>query len=697
MSAPAAARRLAASALARTRDGETPRGRRLPLASLRARVDDGSARTEWKLEPDGVLGRTLQIDAGATITYPLRLEGEVTFTGRAMLFPHDWRDLQGAVRATVSAGTPEGIRTLWTRALYAGDRGHPGGYRVSVTVPATTKALHLTVSALARPPADPVRRMIWVEPALHDPAAPPAPTPASETAVAPAGAAPAGEEPLFSVLVPVHDPPLQMLAEAVESVRNQSFGDWELCLVDDGSGDPEVADALDAYAADPRVRFHRHETAQGISSATNAALALARGRYIVLLDHDDTLDVGALAAIADRLALDPQLDMVYTDEDVVQEDGARLERHPKPGWSPEHMAALMYTCHLGVYRRSLADELGGFQSRFDGCQDFDFVLRLMERTDRIAHVPRILYHWRAHPASTATVGGDAKPHAFLAQPAAIAAHLRRTGVDADVRYGYLPGIHRIVHRVDPATSAAFVLGLESIEGLDDAAASWVSQPHPTWTVSIAAPARLHEQIAGLLRAAGVTSERITLSTGTLADAAAAAQGEQLLIMQTPAAGLTHDWLTRLIGYAGQPGIAAAGPILLARDGRIQQAGIALPGGVPLHLVHGRPTVSAPPAVTNVSALSGVLLTPSSIYRSLGGLALDHRELTLIEYCLRAGEGAGRIVMIPDARMRATGPDPAVNDLPAIWRLQREWAATHTHDPYYNAGYRTDRGDSSMRP
>ena len=139
----------------------------------------------------------------------------------------------------------------------------------------------------------------------------------------------------------------------------------------------------------------------------------------------------------------------------------------------------MYTCHLGVYRRSLAVELGGFQSKFDGCQDYDFVLRLAERTDRIAHIPRILYHWRAHASSTA--GGDqAKPYAYLAQPGAIADHLRRSGIDAEVQFGHLPGLHRMVHRVSAATSVDLVLAVEHEQGLSDAA-SLVAGPAPSRT------------------------------------------------------------------------------------------------------------------------------------------------------------------------------------------------------------------------
>jgi glycosyltransferase involved in cell wall biosynthesis len=691
-------------------NGKPPAGRRIPLALLRAPTGSRTAGADWKLEPDGVLGRVLEVNAGVTQSYPLTLDRAVTFTARARLYPHDWRDLVGAVRVVVAVTTPAGLAEPWSATLHAGDRGRPGGCPVRVVLPAETTALHLAVHPLRTPARqDPLERAIWVEPALWDSAGPPTGTPALPADQSPTMPPASHEEdgPLFSVLVPVHDPPLGMLREAVESVGGQTFGDWELCLVDDGSTDPEVVAALKAYTADPRIHLRRHERAGGISAATNEALAMARGRYIALLDHDDTLAPDALEQIATVVGADPALDMVYTDEDIVQ-DGIVLEPHPKPGWSPEHLTALMYTCHLGVYRRSLAQELGGFQARFDGCQDFDFVLRLSERTDRIAHVPRILYHWRAHAASTATFGGDAKPHAFLAQPAAIAAHLVRIGVTADIRPGYLPGIHRIVHRVDPGAPVGFVLAVRSTAGLAVAVESWLAQSHAAWRLVLAAPRSMHVKIGRVLSAAGLGTDRHQLLEAT-ADAAglaraaahAAAEGvsdERLLILQTPATGLTSDWLTRLLGYARQPGIMAAGPVILGRDGSIAQAGVALPDGLALHLLHDLPPASAPPAVRNVSAVSGGLLTPAAAFCALGGLDPTYHELSLVDYCVRAAEAGGRILTVPDARLRISGPDPTTNDLPALRALARRWTAGgHTDDPFFNAGYLTDRGDLAMRP
>jgi GT2 family glycosyltransferase len=686
-------------------NGSAPGPGRLPLSALRGGLDEASAGTNWLLNPDGVLGRALLIPAGKTFTVPLRLANDVSFSARAMLLPHDWRDGRGAVRVSVAIIEVDGRgRVIWSGLLRASDRGKPRGRRIQCRLPASATSLQLSVEADGALRPRSVARAIWVDPAITDPHAAPLRALPAATAAVP-HASPASQGPLISVLIPVHDPPPHMLEEAIASVRAQTFTDWELCLVDDGSTDPQIIAALRRHAAsDPRIHLKRREHAGGIATATNAALDLATGQYIALLDHDDTLAPDALQHVADRIATDPDLDMIYSDEDVVG-DGGLIERHPKPGWSPEHMSALMYTCHLGVYRRTLAVDLGGFRSQFDGCQDYDFVLRLMERTDRIAHIPRILYHWRAHASSTAGTGEEAKPLAYLSQPGAIAEHLQRTGVDAEVQFAQLPGVHRVVHRVDPSISVDLVLAVDSDHGLKEAAASWLAQPHPSWKVVLAAPKATLRPATNALTDAGIPEARITTIitspaqdlASALADAAEAATAEYVLLMQTPAAGLTHDWLTRLIGYSQRPDIAAAGPVLLAPDARIQQAGIAIPEGIPLHVQYGLPAAAAPVVVYNVSAVSGLVVTRRATYRKLGGLDPRFKDLTLIDYCLRATERHHRIVIVPDSRLRSTGPDSIVNDVSALWRLRESWAQTHGQDVYYNRNYRTDRGDAVMQP
>ena len=690
----------------------------VPLSALRRALDGGSPG--WLLDADGVPGRILVVAAGSTATFPLVLSQETLFCARAMLFPHDWRDRRGAVRMSVTVADAAGERsTLWTCTLHADARDSPRGAEVRCLLPGGTVALLLAVetedpsgSRGDPPPSARVaslERAIWVSPALTDPGAPPVPPPAAARAPEPRRApqAPATRAsratPLISVLVPVHDPPVGMLDEAIASVTAQTLGEWELCLVDDGSSDPEVLAALERHArSDARIKLMRHDTPRGISQATNTAMAQATGDYIALLDHDDTLAPDALDHVARRIAAEPGLDMIYTDEDTLV-DGRQVWAHLKPGWSPDTLRTNGYTCHLGVYRRALVQELGGFRSDFDGSQDVDMILRLTERSDRIAHIPRILYHWRAHAGSTAA-DAQSKPYAYVAARNAITSHLGRIGVPAQVDFGP-PGLYRVTHRVEPSTSIALVLAVQDIGGLADAAASWPLQAHPSWTVTLAVPSDALDAATGALTDAGIPGEGITAipapvgrhPSAALATAADAVTAEHLLLMQAPAMGLTHDWLTRLLGYSAQTGIAAAGPVILAPDGRIQQAGIALPEGIPLHLLHGAHSsmdelFGYGTSVYNVSAVSGILATRRETYHQLGGLDPAYGELALIDYCLRAGQDDQRTVIVPDARLRTTGPDPTTNDLPAIWRLRQAWARTHSHDPYYNPNYRTDRGD-----
>jgi O-antigen biosynthesis protein len=672
----------------------------VPLSALRSRLDAASEQAHWTLHPDGVLGRGLMMPADAQTTFPLVLDTDARLTGRAMLLPHDWLDGRGHVQATITTTDTHGhTHQLWSTTLRAGDRGRPRGHAIDCTIPTSTTAL--TLSLTTGPSQHrAVTRMIWLDPALTTPDSAPTSTPPASTPPAPPTHT---TGPLISVLTPVHDPPLHMLQEAIASVTNQTFENWELQLVDDGSRDPTIIAALQHHATtDPRIHLTRHDTAQGISAATNAALHAATGTYVATLDHDDTLTPDALQHVAAAITAQPDLDMLYSDEDTLDDDGRRVSVHLKPAWSPDTLRTNGYTCHLGVYRRELVAEIGAFRTEFNGSQDIDMILRLVERSDRVAHIPHVLYHWRAHASSTAA-GYEAKPYAYVAARNAIAAHLQRCELGADVDFGP-PGLYRVDHHVAPETTIDLVLAVTTTDGIAEMAAGWVAQPHLGWHAVLAAPPELHSGIAGILDAAGVPIDRMTLVDAGGADLASAlavaadhGRAEHLLLMQAPAVGLTHDWLTRLIGYSNQSGIAAAGPVVLAPDGRIHHAGIAIPDGIPLYLLHGTRSsmdrlFGYGTSVYNLSAVSGILATPRHIYRQLGGLHPQHHDLALIDYCLRAGDHHHRTVIVPDARLRTTGPDPTTNDLPALRQLHHTWATTHTHDPYYNPNYRTDRGD-----
>ncbi len=681
---------------------------RIPLSALRARLDLGSRGAHWSVDVSGTTGRSLVQAADSAIEFPLRLTGPVRFSAETVLIDLDWRDARGAIRPWVAVVDQAGAcHELWSGSLVcAADGGEPDPLRLECELPASTRSLQLGLEQLLPRRGMPVGRALWLDAEIVDPAAPtPAPEAAPERpeSVAPRGREASPDSPLISVLTPVHDPPLAMLEEAIWSVRRQSFADWELCLSDDGSRDPDVIAALRRHVdEDQRIRLVQRDQAGGISAATNAALALARGEYIALLDHDDWLEPDALETVAGTVSADPTLDMLYSDEDVVA-DGRRIALHLKPDWSPESFCSAMYTCHVGVYRRELALELGGFRPDFDGSQDYDFVLRVIEATDRIAHIPRILYHWRAH-ANSAAGGEEAKPFAYTAARRAISAHLERAGRTAEVQFGTFPGLYRVVREVDPSLTVAIVLALADdgppSEALTEAARSWAAQSHPTWEVVVATPSEALHEYAHALRAGGVEHSRITAvatdpaadQTTALASAAAATGAEQLVLMQAPAVGLTHDWMTRLAGYCSDPAIGAAGPIVLSADGRIDGAGVAVTGGLPLFLLHGLDAVMGGPTVRNVSAVTGVVTTRRETFEQLEGLRGGLGELAMVDYCLRATAAGMRVVTVPDARLRAIPDGGPVNDLPAIWRLRQAWGPAVARDPYYNPGYRQDRGD-----
>ncbi len=266
------------------------------------------------------------------------------------------------------------------------------------------------------------------------------------------------EKPLISVAMPTYNTPPRYLREAIESVRRQHYPAWELCIVDDGSTNAATRRIVERYAKhDARIRAEWRPENAGISSATNAALALCEGEVVAFLDHDDVLTPDALVRVAEVL-WGRDVDMVYSDQDKITPVGVRADPFWKPEWSPTYALGAMYIGHLLAVRRSLAVQVGGFDTAFDTIQDFEFMLRVSERARGIRHVPRILYHWRAVPESIASDPG-AKPGVEELQTRAVNEHLRRRGVAARaVSHPSIPHRTVLVGEPDgPATRVSVVV------------------------------------------------------------------------------------------------------------------------------------------------------------------------------------------------------------------------------------------------
>lgn len=387
-----------------------------------------------------------------------------------------------------------------------------------------------------------------------------------------------GQRPLISLVMPTYKTDLALLREAVDSVRAQHYPDWELVVVDDGSQDPELNRVLDGYAAaDPRIRFEPLARNEGISVASNKGLEVCAGEFVGFLDHDDTLTADALLRVAQKLAVEPELDVVYSDSDKLTARGVRADPFLKPDWSPVYALGAMYIGHLLVLRRELALEVGGFDSAFDKIQDFEFMLRVSERTDRIGHIPQVLYHWRAIPGSIAA-GAEEKSGVPELQARAVSAHLERRGVDA-------------VAEPHPTIPHRAILARRNGGGTERLSAV-IAARHggPALRRLLASLAR--QQTAGTLETIVVAGSGAIVDDGgdvTLVAAGpgpfvracannrggAAASGERLLFLAEDVELAAPDSIEQLLLHAALPGVAAVGPMLVGADGLVEEAGVAI--------------------------------------------------------------------------------------------------------------------------
>jgi glycosyltransferase involved in cell wall biosynthesis len=404
--------------------------------------------------------------------------------------------------------------------------------------------------------------------------------------------------PFFSVLTPVYDPPLAALSAAIESVRAQSFPDWELILVDDGSTSGAVRALLaGAAAGDERITVIQRVANGGIVASSNDGVLAARGRFLALLDHDDLLVPHALQRVHSVLEETPEADYVYSDEDKIDAKGQRYEEFRKPDWSPERLRGQMYTCHLSVLRTSLVREVGGFRAGYDGSQDHDLVLRVTERARRVVHVREVLYHWRVVPGSAA---GDteAKPYAWVAGCRAVQDQLDRLAIPGTVSFGRVPGTYRIERVADPDTSVSVIIPTRGGSGLVwgerrcfvlEAVASVLARTRLSRlqlvvVYDLDTPAEVLErlrQLAGDRLVLVPFAETFNFSAKCNAGFVAST-GDVVVLLNDDIQAITDGFLEQLIAPLAEPDVGMTGARLLFANGRLQHGGHAYEDG---HLRH----------------------------------------------------------------------------------------------------------------
>jgi GT2 family glycosyltransferase len=520
--------------------------------------------------------------------------------------------------------------------------------------------------------------------------------------------------PRFSILTPVYDTPGPVLRAMLGSVAAQRCSDWELCLVDDASGAPQVTEILAAAErGDPRIRVRRREVNGGIVAASNDALEMARGEFVVLLDHDDELHRDALREVERTLAANPEADYVYTDEDKIDEAGRRSAPFFKPDWSPERMRTQMYSCHLSVLRRSLVEQVGGFDPEFEGSQDWDLVLKVTERARQVVHVPEVLYHWRTLAGSAAGGGEAAKPWAFEAGKRAVQAHCERIGLPAVVeRDAGDPGVYHLEPRlrerppvsiVIPTAGGSREVRYEQVVLVVNCVRSIVeSSTYDEYEIVVVADDSVGEPV--LAELGEIAGERLRIVpfegpfnfSAKIDRGAAHSEGEHLLLLNDDIEVIAPDWIERMVMYSGLERVGAVGARLLWQDGRLQHVGVEFEGGLPGHPYRGYagefPGYSNNVRIArNCLAVTGAcLMTRREVFEELGGfdtgLPVNYNDA---DYCLKAWSSGRRIVYDPDTTMyhfESSSRSMDVEDWEKRW-MREKWLPSAARDPYSNPNLR----------
>ena len=400
--------------------------------------------------------------------------------------------------------------------------------------------------------------------------------------------------PKVSIVMPVYNVEEQWLRACIDSVRSQYYQNWELCIADDCSTDPHIKPLLEEFKMlDSRIKVIYREENGHISEASNSALAIATGEFVGLLDNDDTLADFALYEVVKLLNEHPEADLIYSDEDKLSEDNKRSQPFFKTDWAPDILLATNYICHFGVYRKTIMDEIGGFRKGYEGAQDYDLVLRFTEKTDKIFHIQKILYHWRMISNSTA-VNPESKGYAFEAGLKSLEDALQRRGINGTVSHGAFPGVYNIEYEiVNNGLVSVIIPTRDNAADLKACIDSIFEKTiYENFEIIVADNGSEKEETFKLFEyytkkhpnQFKVVRIDIPFNFSQINNLAVKeSQGEYLLFLNNDITVITKGWMKRMVSYAQQEHVGAVGAKLYYPDNTIQHAGVLLGmGGVAGH-------------------------------------------------------------------------------------------------------------------
>lgn len=531
-------------------------------------------------------------------------------------------------------------------------------------------------------------------------------------------------EPQFSIVIPLFNTRPKFLKEMVDSIRNQTYSNWELCLAD-GTGEksPLIPILKDYAAKDSRIRYEILTENKGISENTNAAIRMAGGDFIVLADHDDIMPANALYECAKALNEDASIDVIYSDEDKVDMNGRKyFEPHFKSDFNIDLLCSMNYICHLFVVKKELVDQVGMLRSEFDGAQDHDFILRCCEKAKNIHHIPKILYHWRCHIDSTAA-NPESKMYAFEAGKKAVEEHYKRIGVPAVVEHGQFYGMYRTKYQwKEQPLISILIPNKDHIEDLQKCMNSIEEKSTYKNYEFIIIENNSTEQETFDYYKEIEKKENVTVlyykdefNYSKINNFGVEhANGEYLLLLNNDTEIINPDCLSEMLGYCMREDVGIVGARLYYEDDTIQHAGVVLGfGGIAGHTFIGSSRYdngyfSRIICAQDYSAVTAAcMMTKKSLYREVGGLTEEFRvAFNDIDYCMKVRETGKLVVYNPAAELyHYESKSRGLEDTPEkVERFNSEVARfidrwnkqLQAGDPYYNPNLSLDKADFSLK-
>lgn len=531
--------------------------------------------------------------------------------------------------------------------------------------------------------------------------------------------------PLISVAVPAYRTPEKFLVQMMESLLAQTYGNWELCIANGSPEDSAMKKVLEEYTKkDSRIRVSELTENKGIAGNTNAALEMAQGEFVGLLDHDDLLAPNALYEIALALGKDRALDAVYTDEDkVTTELDEHFQPHLKPDFNLDLLRSNNYICHFFVVRRSIVQKVGGFRQEFDGAQDHDFIFRCIETAEKVGHIPEILYHWRTHKASTAD-NPASKMYAFGAGKRAIEAHLKRTGTEGIVSHTPDLGFFRVKYPVQGQPLVSVIIPNKDEKETLKACIDSIREKteYPNYEIIIVENNSTTDEIFQYYKELS-QDPRIRLLRWKKEFNYSAinnygvrhANGEYLLFLNNDVTVITPGWIKELLGVCQRPEVGAAGVKLIYPDNTIQHAGCVIGlGGIAGHMFVDMPAnrtgyLHKASILQDMSAVTAAcMMMKRTAFEEAGGFT---EKLSVafndVDLCLKVRKNHKLIVYDPYVQLyhMESKTRGAEDNKEKVRRFQEEieymrcqWIdILKKGDPYYNRNLSLTKWNYSLRP